>query len=669
MNKPIGIMLAALWLVPACGANAGSDQEIDAWLKLGAGWVEDGNGRFGEYAYQLRSDGLFGLGGFGVGWLSGDRYGSLIAESSISAYDLQANYGRWDEYRLQLDYRQFEVTDRAGFQSVYADRDKDQTLPSDYSGIDTASAYYGNADGRRSQSSLRAERRLGPWRISAALASELREGSRISGASERFGDAVLLALPVDQWHDSFALDAAYSGGLWQMNLASFYSRFRNDQPFVSYQNPFNLTAPVRTLDTAPDNDLLRFRADGFYRFSPTRQLSWFASQAEARQDAAFTQPLVAQGATLNSLDGRRSDRDLRLAYRQQLSPALDYRLQWDYRQRKDHTDVIELSPDNYTPRYQQQRRRLKADAGWRIARHWRLRGGLVLRDIDRRAHTDSAATDSVDERQYWAELRLPRLGDIGARLRAERFLRDSALSAQRQEALNPMAPEQALPEYLTPADEWHYQLSGDLPLEHGWLISASYDYRSTNFDNPYYGLQDRDSDQVALSLSWQPTASLWFSVYASVQDLRYRQDGLEYHPAADPLYANARWRGTVQDDSRNLGLTANWQPQPSLTAKLALNFSDDDSTSSNLWLEDADTGEAAGSGDTLSGYGSERQRANLAIAWQYQPKLGLALDYIYERLHHSDWAWQDDFQQLGFAWHGPRYDGHALMLSVRYELY
>lgn len=669
MAKPIPIMLAVLWLAPALATETASDEEIDAWLKLGAGWVENGNGRFGEYAYQLRSDGLFGLGGLGVGWRSDDRFGSVLAESSASAIDLEANYGRWGEYRLAFDYRQFEVTDRAGFRSVFADRDSEQTLPPDYSGIDTASAYYGNAGWRRSQGALRAERRLGAWRISAALASDNRKDSRISGASERFGDAVLLAVPVDQWHDTVALDANYGDGTWQMNLASDYSRFRNDDPFVSYENPFNPAAPPRTQDTAPDNDLLRVNADGFYALSPTRQLSWFASHAEARQDAGFAQPLVAMDATLTSLDGRRSDRDLRLAYRDQLSPAFDYRLQWDYRQRDDRTDVIELSPGAYIPRYDLQRRRLKVDAGWRLPARFRLRGGLVLSDIDRITQSGTDATDSAEQRQYWAELRLPRLAAFSATVRVERLQRDSELSAQRRAALSLAAPEQALPDYLMPVDEWRYQLRGDLPLGDDWLISAGYRYRSENFDNPYYGLQDRDSNEYDLSLSWQPVASLAFGVFVSVQDLRYQQEGLEYHPTADPAYANARWRGAVQDDSRNLGLTANWQPQATLTAKLTLNFSDDDSSNSNRWLEDADTGEAAGSGDSLPGYGSARQRANLAIHWQYRPRVAIGLDYLYERLRHNDWAWQDDFQQLGFAWQAPRYDAHALMLSVRYEVY
>ncbi len=48
--------------------------------------------------------------------------------------------------------------------------------------------------------------------------------------------------------------------------------------------------------------------------------------------------------------------------------------------------------------------------------------------------------------------------------------------------------------------------------------------------------------------------------------------------------------------------------------------------------------------------------------------MALELDYLYERLRHSDWAWEDDFQQLAFGWESPRYDSHALMVSMRYRM-
>src|SRR5690606_6017939 len=335
-RRGIKALIVSLALVPL-PASAGQGEDVRAWLELGAGAASHGNGRFGEFREPLRDDALFGLGSPGItGRDALDPYRSvrLVAESSLPGLALDADYRRQGEYQIGFDYRHFESLSREDYTTVFPTRGTDLVLPPGYGGAAGAERFRGDAGVRRESGNLELQRQLGAWHLRADLGRDLKEGSRILGASERFGDAALLAAPIDQRHDTLDLGAQYLGEGWRVNTAWYYSSFSNDARFLSYQNPINLAAPVRTLDTGPDNEFSRVSVDGSYQFSPTRQLSWFVARGDARQNENFLQSLVVAGQPLvASLDARRVDRDLRLGYRGRVNPRLDYRLQWDYRER------------------------------------------------------------------------------------------------------------------------------------------------------------------------------------------------------------------------------------------------------------------------------------------------------------------------------------------------
>src|SRR5690606_3061157 len=171
------------------------------------------------------------------------------------------------DYRIGFDYRRTEAISREDVSSVFATRGSDHRLPSGYMNVGTAERFNTHAGVSRQGAGLDLLRQLGPWQISARLNSELKQGSKVTGASERFGDAALLLAPVDYRHDTLEMGLGYEAQQWLVNTRFYHSRFRNDQRALSYQNPINLNAPVRSLDTGPDNEFSRFSADGLYRLS------------------------------------------------------------------------------------------------------------------------------------------------------------------------------------------------------------------------------------------------------------------------------------------------------------------------------------------------------------------------------------------------------------------
>ena len=651
----------------------GATDRLEGWVELGAGATHNGNGRFGEYRQPLQTSGLFGLGGLGLAWRDGDdpyRHGYLEAVATLDQLAFESLHARQGSYRIGFDVRQFEALSRGPVSTVFADRDGVQTLPLGYAGVGGAPRFDAHLGIRRERGSLDLMRQLGPWQLAARLASEHKEGGRAVGASERFGDAALLLAPVDQRHDSLDLDAAYQDGPWTLNLRGYHSRFGNDSRALTYANPINLAAPPRTLDLGPDNGFTRVGFDGAYRFAPTHQLSWFLSRADARQDDDFLQPLMVAGQPLlDSLDAHRVDTDLRIGLRDRPTARFGYRLQWDYRERDNRTDEVQLSPAGYAHLYDSTRRRLALDADYRLPWRMRWKGGAELRRVERTTRAFEAFRDDAEDRRLWSELRLPALGPLDWSLAVETTDRDSDLSAARRAELNLAAPVLATPDYLLAGRNWQYRLAVDLPLADSLMIAGQYRHLRDDFRNDYYGLQGRDSDEVSLSLAWQARSDLALNLWGQYQDFQLRQNGFEFHPSGAASHANARWRQYSDDRSRSAGLNLRWQVRSGLAAALEFSHAENDSSYRSRWLEAADTGEAAGTSDSLPGVGVDVTRLDASLAWDYSARTRVQLRYLYERMDSDDWAWGEaQFNALAFGWNSPRHHAHALLFTVRHRL-
>lgn len=672
--KPVHLLLCLPLCLPAASASASDSAVADStqrWLEVGAGVSENANGRFGQYSQLLQTDRLFGLGELGYLWRDGQdpyHFASLVARSTLEQLGASAELGRQGDYRIGLDYRQFESISREGYDSVYPGSPLHQVLPPGYSGPETATRFNADAGVQRQQGELALLRQFGAWQLAANLASEEKSGRKVSGFSERFGSAALVAVPIDQRHDTLQVSAGRSADAWSTTLTWHYSSMSNDARALEFANPVTPGAPLRNVDLGPDNSFQRLSLDGLYRFAGNRQLSWFASHAEAQQDDRFLEPVFVEGLPLlDSLDARRVDTDLRLGFRHQVSHRFGYRLKADYRDRDNRTDIIQLSPEGYSQLYDHRRWRGSADARYRLGRGVALRSGVEWKRVERTTRSLEDFTDDQDSTRLWASLRLPSLGRLNWSVRAEGESRDSDLSEERRARLDVSAPAEGLPEYLLEGQSWWYQLRGDLPLTDTLTLAGDYRHARDSYDNDYYGLRGRDRDDVSLNLTWQASRDLAVSAWSQYQHYRLDQQGFEFGPPGT-TYANAPWRQQIRDNSTAVGLTLRWQASAAVETTLDLSHSDNDSSYRSRWLADADTGEAADSVDSLPGYGVDVQRVTAGVQWAYSPRTRVELRYLYERFRSGDWAWErSDFNLLAFGWNSPNHDAHAFMVSVRHQ--
>ncbi|WP_461519949.1 MtrB/PioB family outer membrane beta-barrel protein [Porticoccus sp.] len=649
--------------------QSGSSLDVGGQVELGAGVVHTDDGHFGQYANHYQTDGLFGLGSLELYWRDANDpflYGGLTLLSGVDQLALDVSHGRQGDYRVGVNYRAFEALTRDNISTAYANRGTEQQLPPDFTDLAGADRFNTQTGVKRERAELGLFRQLASWKFSATANSERKTGSKLTGASERFGDATLLLAPVDYTHNSLDLQAGFTGDGWALNGNSYLSWFYNHDRAHSFENPNNLSAPVRTLDTAPDNNFLLFSLDGYYQTSPLSQLSWYLARGEAQQNDDWVQPTFSGPLMPDSLDARRVDTRFRLGFAAKPSRVFSYRLKAEYHDRNNRTDVIEFAPASYSHLYDGTRTALDLSGSYRLPGSLRLKGGAELTRIERTTKSLEKFTDDSDEQRYWLQLQMPVISRLSWSVYLEMTERDVDLSSERINALSMDMPNQALPEYLMPGRNWQYGLKGEIPIIDTLYLLGSLERQHNNFDNRFFGLQSREIDEATFTLAWQPHKTFSLNVFAVYQTVESPQEGLEFHPTGATTHANAHWRQTFDDDFYNIGFNLRWQLSPALAGTLAYSFSDNDSRYTSTWLEDTDTGEAAGTRDQLPGWGTTVQRLEAGADWQFSPRTLLKVRYLYEHFDSDDFAWQDDFNVLGLGWRSPAYDAHGLVISASY---
>ncbi|WP_461482408.1 MtrB/PioB family outer membrane beta-barrel protein [Porticoccus sp.] len=649
--------------------QSGSSLDIGGHVELGAGVVHTGDGHFGQYANHYQTDGLFGLGSLELYWRNADDpflYGELTLLSGVDQLALGVSHGRQGDYQVGLNYREFEALTHDNISTVFAKRGTEHQLPPDFTDLSSAGRFDTQTGVKRKRAELGLLRQLAGWEFSATANSERKTGSKLTGASERFGDATLLLAPVDYTHNSLDLKAGFTGDGWALNGNSYLSWFYNDDRALSFENPVNPSAPVRTLDTAPDNDFLLFSLDGYYQTSPLSQLSWYLVRGEAQQNDDWVQPTFPGSLMPDSLDARRVDTRFRLGFAARPTRAFSYRIQAEYHDRDNRTDVIEFAPATYSHLYDRTRRSLELSGSYRLPGSLRLKGGAEFTRLERTTKSLDKFTDDSDEQRSWLQLQMPVISRLSWSVYLETTERDVNLSAERLNVLSIEMPSQALPEYLIPGRNWQYGVKAEIPVTDTLYLLGSLERQQDDFDNRFFGLQSRELDEVTLTLAWQPRQTFSLNVFAVYQAVESSQEGLEFHPSGATTHANARWWQTFDDEFYSIGFNLRWQLSPALAGTLAYSLSDNDSRYTSTWLENTDTGEAAGTRDQLPGWGATVQRLEAGADWQYDSRTLLKVRYLYEHFDSADFAWQDDFNELGLGWRSPAYDAHGLVLSAIY---
>jgi MtrB/PioB family decaheme-associated outer membrane protein len=694
------------------------------YVELGGGYTDDGNGKFGEYTSGVNKA-FQDDGGFAVGSLNWGETDAATATAwqvtagSGNGRNLTASYGVQGDYGLMLYTDRLQKTWYGDMQLVYpSGGDTFLLQPGFKPGVSTQNpaAYMSEKDIATTRTTLGLDgmKTIGDnWTLSFDVQNQNKEGDNILGANQGFSGTAYIPAPVDYNTDIVTARGAYAEKSLQSAIEVSFSKFENGDEYATFQNAQIASAtsggktyPLGLAQIAlpPDNEYLRLSLDGGYNFNDYTRLSWFGDWSRGEQDEDFlsyyhndpgfypsikpTDPRYPAIAA-KSLDGEVERTSLKLALVGRPLARFDYRLEYEYKDRDAQHDPYSVLELSYQPNsassgfssavYDKETNILKAEGGYRFGGGLRLRAGYEYEAIDRTTNEavltggTESFTDKTDDDLYWAELKLPEIGALSTKLRAEYADRSADLSSEMEDFISPNGVlRRATPFFLLDRTEDVYEIDFDYALGAKASVYAQWKVVRDDFDNDTYGLDSRDSTISTLGATWSPRDTVSMSVYGSFERYKIDQKGAQMGSTASPYQ---QWTLDSKDTANAYGVSLDWtvvEDRFDLSADFAYidTQSDYDTT---LGVNNGLSGTFVGgstpdSDDTL-------YRLNLVGTYTVNEHFDVIGRYIWEERNAEDWGWSQSLtpgvattaSAVGAAYEYPDYTSQAAILSVRYK--
>ncbi|MCF7981192.1 MAG: MtrB/PioB family decaheme-associated outer membrane protein [Pseudomonadales bacterium] len=674
------------------------------FIEIGVGATENANGKFGEFTQPLQSDGLFGVMAVQLSGIGNDNLHRWFLNSSTELHpELNAGLSEQGSYRMNFSYWQSVKVEMDNTLTPFAGPTRSNLqLPSGYINPDSSSgsnssadpAFYGEKDFavKRDTFEFGGTRYFGDhWALSVDLSSQEKEGEKATGGGQGFAGSTLLIEPVDYQHDEMTVTLEYTDKRWQWSLAGYYSEFDNENGQVSFDNPLTdekHLVGLQQLDLYPDNEFLRISFDSGLSINDFTRLSFFADWNQAKQDDDFLpysvgnpdyyssfsgSPFSPLPAT--SLDGEVERLNARIVLSSRPTRRFNYKVEFSY---KDKDSKHNAFPADYilysgsvskasgtTHVFDKDSELISIEGGYRFANRSRLRLGWDHEVMDRETEEVTGKfTDETEENLYWTEYHLPLLGRANIKFRVEYSQLDTDLSEERESHLHsaePEAtPEAAIPTFLTEYDRMLYKLRVDYPFTETLMASGSLDIIRDNFDNDFFGIDERDSQVLSLDLSWALSLELSITGYVIFEQVEWEQTGQQSEGNGTVV---GRWQIDSDNNSESYGVLVNWQAiEDTLDLEFSTSYLDSDSSQSGKWLLNEFEPEA------MPNSGTNVHRIEASANWHLNDQMDIRGRYIYERYRCDDWAWDSrNFSTIAFGWEEPNYDAHVLTLSLHYR--
>ncbi len=567
------------------------------YVEVGAGWVSDESARFGRYNALYR-DGLFAV--LGLEYLVRPRFDDPSPlHWHVSARDLglgnrqvSLRVGQQGRFGLEAGYRERSSRGGDGLVSVYNHRDPaNLRLPIDWQPAANSAGmnlqlpvlHEFSLAQRRRETRLAASANPGErWQINAQVRQEDRDGTSLlaglfgnSGGNPR---AAFLPVPVDYRTRLFDLSLAYGDRQRQLRLAYHGSLFSNNEPQLTFANPFSTIGGWATgsgfpdgrgaLALAPDNQFHQLSLAGTWQLRPALHLSGQVASGRMTQNEPFlaytANPLLAQAVVqplpIDSLDGRIDTTTVHL----RLSGRNFTRLNWNLSYRLDDRDnrtelhewvyvggdsqVQDTSPASSRRRYNlpqdYRHQRLRLDGQWRLDERTRL-GSTIQQS---RTERSFSAREQVDETllEFNARHRAGHRVQLGAQIHwADRdgsaYDGAAAFLANHDPAYTDTLAGQwanlpALRMYhLADRRRQRQAVSANLTPHEHWALGLEAARAVDDYRNSSIGLTESRQALLSTTLTWAPSNQLSAHAFYTWERLASDQAGFSFRGGANRL--------------------------------------------------------------------------------------------------------------------------------------
>jgi len=717
----------ALGATPAV-AEEPPEPAITGNVEAGAYFSSDDDYFFGEYT-GLGEDEWNVLGNFLVrgrpAWDSGDTWHFLLRGQNLGldSRRIEAEGGVQGLFRLHLSWDQIPHLISDDGEMVFQGRGGDLlTLPSNWiSGTTTKAFPMLSQD--LNQLRLRKDRRdlragtdvVLPhgFEFSTNYHYDRQTGRKPIGSviGNSGGNPRSVIVPEDiDWrtHDG---DVAlrYASDVAQAEVGYEISRFNDEQPSFSWQNPFSAIGgwdPAAGFPTgfggrglAPDNEFHQVKASGGYNLPYDTRIMAHAAFGWMLQDDSFAPYTVNPALVVNTpvpendAHAKINTKNMGVRITSRPIDRLRATAEWRLDDRDNDTprdvfiyvpgdslDQSTLSSDrarmNLPQSYRQNEGRV--ELGYEVIDRTELSVGYRHRVTDR-SWTEA---DEVKEDIFQAGLRSRPIEQIEFRFDGTWSNRDGGdyfynaplawgFSPQHVATVD-LATDfenQPLLRKFTLADRQRKTVDSHLsymPIENVTL-GAQVGFANDDFDDSALGLRQRRALTWGFDASWSPIETVTAYAYYTNESFRSRQSGRSFSNDTDAWNPNRNWRQSDDDDVDTVGAGFEWvaiADRLTLRTDFVYAFAKDSI--------DVETAAALPRAVPLPTADNRLIDASVSAEVQVVEHVKARVGYMFEHFEADDWA-VDGVQPntinevLTLGTESPNYDAHVVGFSIEYE--
>jgi len=643
--------------------------------------VSDDSQKFGDFTGLNKQGAYLGLGG-NVRY-RGDNgvYGSVVAtDLGLDTRAIDFDGGREGLYTLKLGYSEIPRHQADGattpFLGVGGAR---LTLPGGFPAIDTGSMPLATTLQPLDVSSKRQRFDAGfawiadeQWSTQLTFRRDVRDGlQRISGSF--FSSASQMVAPLDQTTDQLELSASYATRRLQVTLGYQLSVFHNDEPSLTWSNPFIPIVPgsdTGQLALAPGNQFHQLVATLGYEVTPTIRFSGDIAFGRMTQDETFLPATVnaslapsVPALPSQSLNGQADTFNASARLTAKPLEGLNLSASYDRNTRDNKTpsnSYPAVSTDMFlgtTPRINQPfsffQDRFRLGGDYRIPGSSLKTSVGVDQDYRERSLQEVVTTR---ETTGWGRIEGRALDNLLLQLKLAYGQRDGTTYGTAT-WIDP--PQNPLMRKFYMADRKRSSASGraDFTASEGVAIGLNAEYANDDYNNSTIGLIDARTYSLGADFSAAISDKTQLYGYAQSEHIRSNQAGSQ-------VFATPDWTARNDDriDTVGFGLK-----QLAMGDKLELSADVGFTRMRNDVSVDA--GVTSPPFPTIT---TTIDRFRFRAVYQLQKNLSVVGSWWYERYDSQDWHLDGVFPStisnlLAFGDQAPRYKVNVLQLGLRYR--
>ncbi|KIO37370.1 MtrB/PioB family decaheme-associated outer membrane protein [Shewanella sp. cp20] len=595
-----------------------------------------------------------------------DRLGYDAGSASLTT-------GRQGQYQIAASYRGFAHFDNNDALSPYRLNDGSWQLPSQWQSAATTDQMNSLNDSlmatelklTRDRYRLDAAYSGSFYEASLGYQHEKRQGNRRASAN-LLTNSTMLAERVDDNSKRIEGKLYFRGDQWLTGIDAELSHYQNDINALHWQSAFSPTfgaAYFGQSAVAPDNKAYRVAAHSQFS-APGQQVLMHLGFSRMTQDQTYL-PATINGPSpmlpAANLDGQVDLLEMKLKYLGRLTPELNLRVGYDYRDRDNKSETLSYpqivtdsyySGDRRSQAYDRTRQQASLGAKYRFTR------SLYLDLQYQYEHNNYNALDrdSLQASELTAKLNYRINSQWQTWLKAEYEDRGGSEyqgSSASNRPNNPLLRRS----YLADRERQRYGLYTSY---NGEALSATLNLHlmQDDYTDTQIGLTGVDSQGYDLSASYALSKQVNLNAFIN-------QDWRDSDQAGSNNFGSANWYASTEDKATLIGAGVDYDALLENRLRLGLNYSYSDGQS--------DTEVSQGLHSPYGSYYATRHNLNAFADFNLSDSLGLRLDWIFEQYQDADWANENLSPSsipnvLTFGDLSHDYNAHYFGVTLNYQL-